>query len=130
MFWIALSALIMSLTGAGDDTYVIRTFIDDMRGAVDEHVQDEARRVAAEQTLESTSRAFERHRTRVGKISRCIEQLDRTYAVTSAEYERCLSDVEPAWAAAADDLIALERAFRGSLTPGELAAVRRAAGRR
>ncbi|HEV8550265.1 MAG TPA: hypothetical protein VGQ57_14575, partial [Polyangiaceae bacterium] len=82
---------------------------------------------AATETLDRTSQAFERHRARVGKISRCIERLDRTYAVTAAEYEKCLVDVEPAWDQAAGDLIGLEQAFRGSLTPAELHAVRRAA---
>jgi hypothetical protein len=127
MFWIALSALIMSMTGAGDDTYVIRKFIERAREAVAKEVHDPARYRAATDTLERTSQAFEKHRGRVGKISRCIEKLDRTYAVSAGEYERCLVDVEPAWNAAAEDLIVLEHSFRTALTPAELAAVRRAA---
>ena len=127
MFWIALSAFIMSMTGTGDDTYVIRKFIERTHAALAEKVNDPARYRAAADTLDRTSEAFERHRKRAGKISACIEKLDRTYAVTEEEYDRCLVDVEPAWEAAAEDLIVLERQFRESLTPAELAAVRRAA---
>ncbi len=129
MFWIALSALIMSLTGTGDDTYVIRKFIERAQDAVERHVDDASRRQAATATLEQTSQAFERHRHRVGKISACIERADRTYDVSAADYERCLVDVAPAWDAAAEELIALERSLRDSLTPNELSAVRAAAER-
>jgi len=125
MFWIALSALIMSLTGTGDDTYAIRKFIEHARDTVNARVADEARRQAAVATLDRTERAFEKHRQRVGKISACVERLDRTYAVTRAEYERCLEDIEPAWEAASDDLIALEAELRAEVTPAELAAIRR-----
>ena len=127
MFWIALSAFIMSMTGTGDDTYVIRKFVERAHDAVEKQVKDASRRQAATETLDRTARAFERHRQRVGKISRCIERLDRTYSVTAAEYEKCLTDVEPAWDQAAEDLILLQRSFREALTPAELRAVRRAA---
>ena len=125
MFWIALSALIMSLTGTGDDTYVIRKFIERARETVEAHVAEEARRRAALATLDRTARAFEKHRQRVGKISACVERLDRTYAVTRADYERCLTDVEPAWEAASEELIELEGQLRTDVTPAELAAIRR-----
>jgi len=127
MFWIALSALIMSLTGSGDDTYVIRKFIEQARDTVNTHVADEARRRAANETLDRTEQAFEKHRARVGKISACIERLDRTYAVTRADYERCLVDVTPAWDAAAEELIVLDRQLHEQVRPAELAAIRRAA---
>lgn len=125
MFWIALSALIMSLTGTGDDTYVIRRFIERARETVNVHVAEEARRRAAVETLDRTARAFEKHRQRVGRISACVERLDRTYTVTRAEYERCLTDVEPAWETAGEELIALEAELRSEVTPAELAAIRR-----
>lgn len=127
MFWIALSAFIMSMTGTGDDTYVIRKFIERAHEALAEQVHDPARYRAAADTLDRTAAAFERHRKRAGKISACIEKLDRSYTVTAEEYERCLVDVDPAWEAASEDLIVLERQFRESLSPEELAAVRRAA---
>ena len=127
MFWIALSALIMSLTGSGDDTYVIRKFIEQARDSVNTHVADEARRRAASQTLDRTLQAFEKHRARVGKISPCVERLDRTYGVARAEYEGCLVDVAPAWDAAAEDLILLDQKLHEQVTPAELAAIRRAA---
>lgn len=127
MFWIALSAFIMSMTGTGDDTYVIRKFIERTHAALSDQVHDPARYRAATDTLDRTAEAFERHRKRAGRISACIEKLDRSYAVTEQEYDRCLVDVEPAWDAAAEDLIVLERQFRESLTAEELAAVRRAA---
>ena len=123
MFWIALSALIMTLTGAGDDTYVIRKFIAHARESVAAHVDDEARKRAATTTLDDASRAFEKHRLRVGKISECVAKLDRRYAATQTEYERCLTDVAPAWDAAAEDLIVLDARLRESLAPPELAAI-------
>jgi hypothetical protein len=125
MFWIALSALIMSLTGEGDDTFVVRAFLERAREAVSEHVHDPVRQRQALETLGRTSQAFARHRRRTGKVSECIEQADRKYAATAVDYERCLSDVAPAWDAAAEELITLSDDFRRALTPAELAAVRR-----
>lgn len=127
MFWVALSAFIMSVTGTGDDTYAIRKFFERAEDAVNEKVSDPQRRAAATRELERTGAAFAHHRRRVGAISRCIERADRRYGSTSADYERCLKDVEAAWDAAARELVERERGFRGSLTPEELGAVRRAA---
>ena len=125
MFWIALSAFIMSLTGEGDDTFVIRTFLARARESVSEHVHDPVRQREALETLERASQAFAQHRKRTGKVSDCIEQADRKYAASAADYQRCLVDVAPAWDDAAEQLIRLSRDFRRVLTPAELAAVRR-----
>jgi hypothetical protein len=127
MFWIALSALIMSFTGEGDDTFVIRAFFERAQEAVSEHVRDPARQRAALSTLDRASQAFAAHRTRTGRVSECIEQADRKYAASPEDYQRCLGDVAPAWDAAAEQLISLSHDFRRALTPPELAAVRRAA---
>jgi hypothetical protein len=124
MFWVALSAFIMSLTGEGDDTFVIRTFLERAREAVSEHVHDLVRQRQALETLERTSKAFRQHRQRAGKISQCIEQADRKYDASAEDYQRCLSDVAPAWDAAAEQLITLSNDFRRVLTPVELAAIR------
>jgi hypothetical protein len=126
MFWIALSLLIMSLTGEGDDTYAFRMVLERARDAVEEDVHP-SRQQAAIQGIDRASAAFTKHRKRVGKISACIERADRTYAISEAEYQRCLTDIGPAWDAAAEDLIELEDAFRTSLTPSEHLAVRHAA---
>jgi hypothetical protein len=130
MFWIALSAFIMSLTGEGDDTFVIRAFLERARESVSEHVHDPVRQRQALQTLERSSKAFAQHRERTGKVSECIEQADRKYAASAADYQRCLSDVGPAWNAAAEELIQLSGDFRRALTKAELAAVRRDAEQR
>ncbi|MEI9954386.1 MAG: hypothetical protein WDO74_36810 [Pseudomonadota bacterium] len=124
MFWIALSAFIMSLTGEGDDTFVIRVFLERARDSVSEHVHDPVRQRQALEILDRTSKAFARHRKRTGQVSECIEQADRKYAASAADYQRCLSDVAPAWDAAAEQLITLSDDFRRVLTPAELAAVR------
>jgi hypothetical protein len=127
MFWIALSVLIMSLTGEGDDTYAFRKILERGREAVEENVHDPVRQKAAIQAIDRATSAFSKHRERVGAISACVERSDRKYAVTEAEYEACLKDLGPAWDAAGEDLIELERVFRSSLTPSELVAVQRAA---
>ena len=127
MFWIALSLLIMSLTGEGDDTYAFRKILERARDAVEAEVHDPTRQKAALATLDRATGDFRKHRLRVGKISACVEKADRTYAATEADYQRCLTDIGPAWDAAAEDLIDLERVFRSSLTPSEHVAVRRAA---
>ena len=127
MFWIALSLLIMNLTGEGDDTYAFRKILERGREAVTENVKDPARQRSAIQAVDRATAAFSKHRNRVGKISECIERADRKYVVTEAEYERCIADLGPSWDAASEDLIELERVFRSSLTPKELAAVRHAA---
>jgi len=124
MFWIALSAFIMTLTGEGDDTYFIRRFLDRARDAVSEHVHNPVRQRQALETLQRTSQAFAQHRARTGKVSACIEQADRKYAVSAADYERCLTDVAPAWNAATEELITLSNDFRRVLTSSELAAIR------
>ena len=125
MFWIALSALIMTLTGAGDDTYVIRKFIAHAHESVAAHVHDEGRKRAATATLGDASRAFEKHRLRVGKISDCVAKLDRSYAATQPDYERCLTDLAPAWDSAAEELIVLDARLRDALAPPELAEIMR-----
>jgi len=124
MFWIALSAFIMTLTGEGDDTFVVRRFLDRARDAVSEHVHDAARKHDALAALERTAQAFRKHRVRTAEISQCIERADRKFAATAEDYQRCLSDVTPAWDAAAEDLITLSNEFRRALTPAELAAIR------
>jgi len=127
MFWIALSVLIMSLTGEGDDTFAFRKILERGREAVEENVHDPVRQKAAIQAIDRATDAFSKHRKRVGAISACVERMDRKYAATEAEYEACLTDLGPAWDAAGGDLIELERVFRSSLTPGEAVAVRHAA---
>lgn len=124
MFWIALSAFIMTLTGEGDDTFILRRFLDRTREAVGEQVHDAVRKQQALDALDRTSKAFHRHRLRTGRISECIEQADRKYSSSAADYQRCLSDVGPAWDAAAEQLIRLSNDFRRALTPAELAAIR------
>jgi len=124
MFWVALSAFIMSLTGEGDDTFVIRSFLARARESVGEHVHDAVRQRQALETLDRTSKAFREHRKRTDKISQCIEQADRKYAASAEDYQRCLTDVGPAWDAAAEQLLTLSNDFRRALTPAELAAIR------
>ena len=114
----------MTLTGEGDDTFFLRRFLDRMRDSVGEHVHDAARQRQALDALDRTSRAFNQHRKRTAKISACIEQADRKYAASAADYQGCLSDVQPAWDAAAEQLITLSHEFRQALTPAELAAIR------
>jgi hypothetical protein len=128
MFWIALSALIMNLTGEGDDTHAFRKLLERLREAIEERVQEPARRKAGLQTIDQASNAFVKHRERFAKIGTCIERADRSYTASREDYERCFVDVEPAWKAAAEDLIRLDRGLHSSLTPAELAAVQRAGG--
>jgi hypothetical protein len=127
MFWVALSVLIMNLTGSGDDTFVIRKFLERLREAVEDQVHDAARRRKAIATIDRANVAFRRHRERVGKISACLERADRSHAAVGADYQRCLVDARPAWDAAAEELIVLDREFRAALTSAEFAQVRRSA---
>jgi hypothetical protein len=127
VFWIALSAFIMSLTGSGDDTFLIRKFLERTRDGVEEEVRDAGRRQKALKTVDRLEMAFARHRKRVGRIAECVEKADRKYAVTAADYDRCRTDAKAAWDAAAKDLTVLDRELRSTLTPAELEAVRRRA---
>jgi hypothetical protein len=128
MFWVALSVLIMSLTGEGDDTYAFRMILEQGREAVEERVRDGARKQAALGVLDRAAQDFQKHRKRTSAISACVERADRSYTATEAEYQRCLADLGPTWDAAGEDLIAVERDFRAALSPEELAAVRNRAG--
>src|SRR6478735_10925936 len=123
MFWVALSALIMSLTGEGDDTFLVCAFLDRAREGITEHVRDASRQRQAIEIVERTSKAFRQHRKRAGLIGECIEHADRKYNATAADYERCLADLAPAWDAATEQLITSSNEFRRVLTPAELAAI-------
>jgi hypothetical protein len=127
MFWIALSMLIMNLTGQGDDTHAFRMILERARDAVEDEVKDAVRRKAAEKAIDEASDSFVKHRERFQKITDCIEKADARYDAKHADYDRCLSDVGPAWDAGSRELIEFDRAFRSALTPSELIAVRRAA---
>lgn len=125
MLWAALSAFIMSITGTGDDTFTFRKALERLEESVESEVHDASHRQKAKATLERVRAAFVKHRKRVGKISACLERADRTYTVSDADYQRCLADVRPAWAATAAEIVELDREFRAGLTPAEYAAVRR-----
>jgi hypothetical protein len=127
MFWIALSLLIMNLTGQGDDTYAFRMMLERARDAVEDEVTDAARRKAAEQAIDQASNSFTKHRARFQKITDCMEKADARYDAKRADYDQCLADVGPAWDSGSNELIDFDRAFRAALTPSELVRVRRAA---
>ena len=129
MLWAALSAFIMSITGKGDDTFVFRKTLDHLRKAVATEVRDAGRRQKAEATLDRAVDAFWRHRERLDEVSRCLERLDRTYAVTATDYQHCLTGARRAWDRTTQDLLRLERELEGELTPAEYAALRRGARR-
>lgn len=127
MFWVALSAFIMAITGKGDDTFVFRKSVERTRHAVASEVHDPARRQKATATLERVWNAFFQYRQRVNKISSCLEKADRRYSASATDYQRCLADARPVLDSATRELVALDREFQRALTPAEYAAVCRSA---
>jgi len=129
MLWAALSAFIMSITGKGDDTFVFRKTLEHLRKTVAAEVHDPGRRQKANATLDRAAAAFVRHRQRLDKVSKCLERLDRTYAVSALDYQLCIADARPAWNATTEELVRLDKEFERELTPAEYAAIRRGARR-
>src|SRR5688572_13662465 len=105
MFWVALSTLLMVMTGQGDDTYVFRAFLDNLRDSVEEHVTDPARRARALSVVDDTSNKFRSHREKVNQVGVCFERADRRYQVSAADYEHCLRGADQLWDRAAEALI-------------------------
>ncbi|HEY6725216.1 MAG TPA: hypothetical protein VI197_14375 [Polyangiaceae bacterium] len=123
MFWVALSTLLMVMTGQGDDTYVFRAFLDHLRDSVEERVTDPARRARALEVVDDTSRKFQTHREKVNQVGICFERADRRYQVSPADYERCLKGADQLWDRAAEALIVAERQLHQNLTESERRAI-------
>lgn len=123
MFWVALSTLLMAMTGQGDDTFVFREFLDNLRDGVERHVSDPARRARALDVVDDTSKKFRTHRERVNDVSVCFERADRRYQVTAADYEQCLQGADQLWDHAAEALVVAERALNQNITESERRAI-------
>lgn len=123
MFWVALSTLLMVMTGQGDDTYVFRQFLDNLRDSVEEHVTDPARRARALGVVDDTAQKFRTHREKVNAIGVCFEGADRRYQVTAADYEQCLKGADQLWDRAAESLIVAERQLDQNITESERSAI-------
>ena len=123
MFWVALSTLLMVMTGQGDDTFVFREFLENMRDGIEQHVTDPARRARAIGVVDDTSAKFRAHREKVNAIGICVEGLDRRYQVTAAEYEKCLAGTGELWDRAAEALIVAERGLDQNITDNERRAI-------
>jgi len=123
MFWVALSTLLMVMTGQGDDTFVFREFLENLRDNIETHVTDPGRRARALAIVDDTAAGFKSHRERVNKIGECVEQNDRTYKVSVADYERCLQGADELWDKAAEKLIAAEHGLDQNITEAERRAI-------
>ena len=123
MFWVALSTLLMVMTGQGDDTFVFREFLENMRDGIEQHVTDPARRARAIGLVDDTSAKFRAHREKVNQIGICVEKADRRYQVTAAEYEKCLEGAGELWDRAAEALIVAERGLDQDITENERRAI-------
>jgi hypothetical protein len=120
MFWAALATLIMAMTGAGDDTFVFREFLEKMQEGVQTEVSDPARQQKALAAIDQTLEGFRQHRERVNKVSACIEKADRSYVVKVSDYEKCLVNMAASWDQAAETLIEKNRLFTAAVTDAEL----------
>ena len=126
MFWVALSTLLMVMTGQGDDTFVFREFLENLRDNIEKHVTDPGRRARAIAIVDDTAAGFKSHRERVNKIGECVERNDRTYKVSAADYERCLAGADELWDKAAEKLIAAEHGLDQNITEAERRAIQAA----
>ena len=124
MFWVALSVLVMSMTGLGDDTRFFLQFLASLEEAAQSEVKDQERvqevmRVAAE-----TRVAFRQTRETFGSVGDCFEQLDRDFRATEADYTSCGRADEDALYQAGEALIEARRKFHAVTTPEERARIR------
>lgn len=123
MFWVALSTLLMVMTGQGDDTFVFREFLESLHDGIENHVTDPARKERALALVADTADKFRKHRERVNEIGECIERNDRSYKVSEADYVRCLEGAEELWDRAAEALITAERGLDQNITETERRAI-------
>lgn len=123
MFWVALSTLLMVMTGQGDDTFVFREFLENLREGIEQHVTDPGRRARALVVVDDTSQKFRTHREKVNEIGVCLEGADRRYQVTAADYEQCLQGADQLWDRAAEALIVAERSLDQNITDSERRAI-------
>ena len=123
MFWVALSTLLMVMTGQGDDTFVFREFLENLRDGIEQHVTDPGRRARALGVVDDTSQKFRTHREKVNEIGVCLERADRRYQVTAADYEQCLKGADQLWDRAAEALIVAERSLDQNITDSERRAI-------
>jgi hypothetical protein len=121
MFWIALSGLIMALTGTGDDTAAYRTYVESLKEAVAEAVPDEARRASASATLDEWYETFRAHREGLGKAGDCLDAADRAYDSTQDDYAHCLDGMDEHWEMMAERMLKDRRKLREQLKPEEMA---------
>lgn len=124
MFWIALSTFIMVMTGAGDDTYLFRTFLERLQEGVEQEVKDPGRKAQAVESIHRTQTDFAAHRAELGKIAECIEKNDRNYAATKQDYEKCLTNMLSVWETNVDKLIRNQQSLNAALTEEERTAIR------
>ena len=124
MFWVALSALIMTMTGAGDDTFLFRTFLENLQKGVEHEVKDPSRKAQALESIQRTQVGFAEHRAELSKIAACIEKNDRNYQATKQDYEKCLGSMVSIWERNVDKLIENQQTFRAALTDRERNAIR------
>lgn len=125
MFWAALSMMIMSMTGKGDDTAFFRKYLDTLTKAIVEDVSGQARQERALAAVETSRKGFWKMRIDYNEIGRCLERLDRTYRVTREDYERCLTNLDTIWDTAVDSLVESRKQLAAATTPEELDAIRR-----
>jgi hypothetical protein len=125
MFWVALSMVIMSFTGKGDDTAAFRKYLDTFHEALTAEVKDPARQKQALSAIDYTRAGFRTMRVDLEKVAKCIEHADRQYQVSRDDYERCLTSVDSVWQAAIDTLVSARDLLRLSVTKEEYAAVAR-----
>ena len=124
MLWVALGTLLMVLTGSGDDTKAIRERADLVRKSVKQIASDQARATRAVQSVDDFEKVFGEHRDRLEEIGKCVEEADRRYEVSEADYNGCLAELDKGWDLTIEGTLQAQRNLRDALTDSEWQSLR------
>jgi hypothetical protein len=115
--------MIMAMTGKGDDTAMFRAYVQALKDGITQHIKDPARQKQAQAVTERMLAGFRTMRVDYNAVGKCLENADRRYEATQADYEHCLSNVDSIWNAAVDVLVNSKLELDAAATPEETAAM-------
>lgn len=125
MFWVALATLIMMLSGDGDDTTAITSFLDALHKSASAQIRDPDRRASTLTAIDSYQALFREHRAKQNELAKCAEKADRNYHATLSTYEDCMAAVAAHWRNLRFRLDAIRVQLEKNVRPEEVAAMER-----
>jgi hypothetical protein len=118
--------MIMMLSGDGDDTAALLSFLKALRESAVVHIKDPARRAQVVAAADDYQQLFARHRQKQNELARCIERADRDYHAIEKTYAVCEGAFTTHWASVRVNLTAIRERLDANMRPAEVDAIGRA----